>query len=52
MSQDILNEVHAPVGLDIGAETPMEIGVSIMSEIIAFLNNKTGTCMKDWVNDQ
>ncbi|WP_430885705.1 XdhC family protein [Fusibacter sp. JL216-2] len=52
VSQDILNEVHAPVGLDIGAETPMEIGVSIMSEIIAFLNNKTGTCMKDWVNDQ
>jgi len=43
-----LDAVHAPIGLDIGAETPFEIGISIMSEIIAFLNGGQGEHMKDW----
>ena len=30
----LLEEIHAPLGLDLGAETPEEIAVSIMSEII------------------
>jgi xanthine dehydrogenase accessory factor len=30
----LLSQVHAPIGLDIGAETPEEIAVSIMSELI------------------
>ncbi|HUA32743.1 MAG TPA: XdhC family protein [Candidatus Binataceae bacterium] len=29
-----LNEVHAPLGLDIGAETPEEIALAIMAEIV------------------
>jgi len=30
----LLEEVHAPIGLDIGADTPEEIAVAIMAEII------------------
>ena len=30
----LLNEVHVPLGLDIGAETPEEIAISIIAEIV------------------
>lgn len=33
-TQEDLNRVHAPVGLSIGAETPEEIAVSIVAELI------------------
>lgn len=32
--QDVIDSVHMPIGLPIGAETPEEIAVSIMAEII------------------
>ncbi len=34
ISEDSLQKVRAPVGLDIGSETPPEIAVSIMAQII------------------
>ena len=37
-----LKQVHAPIGLDIGALTPEEIAVSIMSEIVMFRHSATG----------
>lgn len=34
ISEEELKKVHAPIGIDIGAQTPEEIGVSIIAEII------------------
>lgn len=38
--------VHAPVGLEIGAETPAEIGLSILSEIQSVLTETPGGKLK------
>ncbi|MGE3955265.1 MAG: XdhC family protein [Vicinamibacterales bacterium] len=35
MPPEALKQVHAPIGLDIGAVTPQEIAVSILAELIA-----------------
>ena len=40
MPPDLLRNVHAPIGLDIGAVTPQEIAVSILSELIAVKHGK------------
>ncbi len=42
ISLERLKSVHAPVGLDIGAKTPEEIAVSIVSEIVAFREGRPG----------
>ncbi len=39
ISPEDLNNVHAPVGLNIGTETPGEIAISIVSEMLALLND-------------
>jgi len=36
--QEVIESVHTPIGLDIGAETPEEIAVAIMAEIIEVKN--------------
>lgn len=38
--QDVIDSVHTPIGLAIGAETPEEIAVAILAEIIE-VKNKT-----------
>ncbi|UCD73493.1 MAG: XdhC family protein [Candidatus Bathyarchaeota archaeon] len=37
-----IRRVHAPIGLDIGGETPEEIAVSIMAEIVKIRKGGTG----------
>jgi xanthine dehydrogenase accessory factor len=34
MKQEVLNQVYAPIGIDINSETPEEIAVSIVAELI------------------
>ncbi|WP_416867148.1 MAG: XdhC family protein [Imperialibacter sp.] len=38
--------VHSPIGLDLGAETPDEIALSVIAEIQAFFNNSKGGYLK------
>jgi xanthine/CO dehydrogenase XdhC/CoxF family maturation factor len=42
-----LNRVHAPIGLDLGAETPDEIALSIIAEVKTFYTRHTGGFLKD-----
>ena len=37
---EAFERLHAPIGLQIGAETPQEIALSIMAEIISFKSSK------------
>ncbi len=41
-----LAEVHAPIGLDIGAETPDEIALSIAAEMLMVRKKGTGASLK------
>ena len=38
--RELLKSVYTPIGLDIGAETPEEIAVAVMAQIIAVSNRK------------
>jgi len=38
ITREQIAKIYAPVGLDLGAETPAEIGLSVISEILAVLN--------------
>jgi xanthine dehydrogenase accessory factor len=42
VSQEALARLRAPIGLDIGAETPEEMAISILGEIIALRHGRTG----------
>jgi xanthine dehydrogenase accessory factor len=42
ISKEKLTKVYAPLGLDIGADSPAEIAVSAIGEILAILRDRTG----------
>ncbi len=42
-----MEKIYAPVGLEIGAETPEEIAISILSEIKAVLSGLEGHSLRD-----
>lgn len=43
--ENSLNRVQSPIGLDLGAETPEEIAVSILAEIMMKQNGTSGSSM-------
>lgn len=45
--QELLDAVSTPIGLNIGAETPEEIAVSIVAEILMLRNGESGNRMID-----
>lgn len=46
LSKEQMAMIHSPVGLNIGAETPEEIALSILAEIKAVLSGKQGTSLR------
>lgn len=50
VSNNFIDNLYAPMGLDIGAETAEEIALSIISEIKIVLNNKDGKMLRNKIN--
>src|SRR5438876_7681459 len=44
-SRERLEQVHAPIGLDLGAETPDEIALSIAAEMVMIRKKASGTSL-------
>jgi xanthine dehydrogenase accessory factor len=41
-----IQSIYTPIGLDLGAESPAEIAVSILAEILAVRSGKSGQFLK------
>ena len=46
VKQKDLERVYAPLGLDIGADSPAEIAVSVLAEILAVLRQRPGASLR------
>ncbi|MGE4453493.1 MAG: selenium-dependent molybdenum cofactor biosynthesis protein YqeB [Sphaerochaeta sp.] len=46
LEQKDLNRLHCPIGLDIGTETPQEIALSVLSEVMKVFSNRSGQSLK------
>ncbi|WP_422859886.1 XdhC family protein [Flagellimonas sp. S174] len=47
IAEDFLDSIHGPAGIDIGAETPQEISISIISEILARVRQTEPMLLKE-----
>jgi xanthine/CO dehydrogenase XdhC/CoxF family maturation factor len=47
MTQEDLARIHAPVGLDLGSETPEQIALSILAEVQAVMSGRTAVALRD-----
>jgi xanthine dehydrogenase accessory factor len=45
-SMNLIDRIHAPVGLDVGAETPEEIAVAVAAELVMVRRGGTGIPLK------
>jgi xanthine dehydrogenase accessory factor len=48
VEEEILREVRAPVGLDIGAVSPEEVALAVLAEIVAARRGGTGAPLSAW----
>jgi xanthine dehydrogenase accessory factor len=51
VAEEKFARIHSPMGLELNAETPEEIAVSILAEIIMLRNGGTGKAMKMGLKD-
>ena len=49
---DVIDSVHGPIGLDIGAQSPQEIAVAILAEMIAVRHQRSGSKLKSRVAEK
>lgn len=48
LSEEQLRRIHGPIGLNIGAESPEEMALAIMAEIVATRHHKDASALLDW----
>ncbi|NCZ53176.1 MAG: xanthine dehydrogenase accessory protein XdhC [Verrucomicrobia bacterium] len=51
VKKELLERVYAPIGLDIGSDTPAEIAVSVLAEILQVLRKAKGGHLKKLKSD-
>lgn len=49
VSEQALERVHAPCGLDIGGSTPEEVAISVLAEIVAARSKRSGAPLREGV---